>query len=110
MTHPPAHSGAPALDDAWGLLLFTLLMTTAGVALGHGELSGGLLAGAHACLPGSVDPLFRTRHGRVVEKRAPDDLPSWQALADSFQFKLASENEIRHRKAPAQEELPIFGK
>jgi 2-isopropylmalate synthase len=35
---------------------------------------------------------------------------SWQALADSFQFKLASENEIRHRKAPAQEELPIFGK
>jgi 2-isopropylmalate synthase len=35
---------------------------------------------------------------------------SWQALADSFQFKLASENKIRHRKAPAQEELPIFSK
>jgi 2-isopropylmalate synthase len=35
---------------------------------------------------------------------------SWQALADSFQFKLASENQIRNRKAPAQEELPIFGK
>jgi len=35
---------------------------------------------------------------------------SWQALADSFQFKLASENQIRHSKAPAQEELPIFGK
>jgi len=34
---------------------------------------------------------------------------SWQALADSFQFKLASEHQIRHRKAPAQEELPIFG-
>ena len=35
---------------------------------------------------------------------------SWQALADSFQFKLASENQIRHSKAPEQEELPIFGK
>lgn len=35
---------------------------------------------------------------------------SWQALADSFQFKLASENQIRLRKTPAQEELPIFGK
>ena len=35
---------------------------------------------------------------------------SWQALADSFQHKLASENRIRTSKAPAQEELPIFGK
>ena len=35
---------------------------------------------------------------------------SWQALADSFQFKLASEYQIRHSKMPAQEELPIFGK
>jgi 2-isopropylmalate synthase len=35
---------------------------------------------------------------------------SWQALADSFQFKLASENRIRSGKFPAQEELPIFGK
>ena len=35
---------------------------------------------------------------------------SWQALADSFQFKLASENRIRHRKLPEQEELPIFTK
>ena len=35
---------------------------------------------------------------------------SWQALADSFQYKLASENQIRGVKAPAQEELPIFGK
>ncbi len=35
-----------ALDDAWGLLLFTLLMTTAGVVLGHGELGDGLFAGA----------------------------------------------------------------
>jgi len=35
---------------------------------------------------------------------------SWQALADSFQFKLASENQIRLSKMPAQEELPIFGK
>jgi 2-isopropylmalate synthase len=35
---------------------------------------------------------------------------SWQALADSFQFKLASENRIRSGNVPAQEELPIFGK
>ncbi|MGD9300666.1 MAG: citramalate synthase [Desulfobacterales bacterium] len=35
---------------------------------------------------------------------------SWQALADSFQFKLASEYQIRHRKLPEQEELPIFTK
>ena len=35
---------------------------------------------------------------------------SWQALADSFQFKLASENQIRLSKMPAQEELPIFNK
>jgi 2-isopropylmalate synthase len=35
---------------------------------------------------------------------------SWQALADSFQFKLASESQIRHSKVPEQEELPIFGK
>ena len=35
---------------------------------------------------------------------------SWQALADSFQYKLASENQIRGVKAPAQEELPIFNK
>ena len=35
---------------------------------------------------------------------------SWQALADSFQFKLANEKQIRSRKYPAQEELPIFNK
>ena len=35
---------------------------------------------------------------------------SWQALADSFQFKLASENQFRLSKMPAQEELPIFNK
>ena len=35
---------------------------------------------------------------------------SWHALADSFQFKLANEKQIRNRKYPAQEELPIFGK
>ncbi len=35
---------------------------------------------------------------------------SWQALADSFQFKLASEYQIRHGKVPEQEELPIFNK
>jgi 2-isopropylmalate synthase len=35
---------------------------------------------------------------------------SWQALADSFQFKLASENQIRSSNVPAQEELPIFNK
>jgi 2-isopropylmalate synthase len=33
---------------------------------------------------------------------------SWQALADSFQFKLANEKQIRSRKYPAQEELPIY--
>jgi 2-isopropylmalate synthase len=33
---------------------------------------------------------------------------SWQALADSFQFKLASEKKIRSSKYPGQEELPIF--
>jgi 2-isopropylmalate synthase len=33
---------------------------------------------------------------------------SWQALADSFQFKLASEKQIRSGKYPEQEELPIF--
>jgi 2-isopropylmalate synthase len=35
---------------------------------------------------------------------------SWQALADSFQFKLASENQVRLSKTPAQKELPISGK
>ena len=35
---------------------------------------------------------------------------SWQALADSFQFKLATEKQIRSRVVPAQEELPIFNK
>jgi 2-isopropylmalate synthase len=35
---------------------------------------------------------------------------SWQALVDSFQFKLANEKQIRSRKYPAQEELPIFNK
>jgi len=36
---------------------------------------------------------------------------SWQALADSFQFKLASENRIRQgNKVPEQEELPLFNK
>jgi 2-isopropylmalate synthase len=35
---------------------------------------------------------------------------SWQALADSFQYKLASENQLRSDRLPAQEELPIFGK
>jgi 2-isopropylmalate synthase len=35
---------------------------------------------------------------------------SWHALADSFQFKLANEKQIRSRKYPAQEELPIFKK
>jgi 2-isopropylmalate synthase len=33
---------------------------------------------------------------------------SWQALADSFQFKLANEKQIRSSKYPEQEELPIF--
>ena len=35
---------------------------------------------------------------------------SFQALADSFQFKLASENQIRYEKSLAQEELSIIGK
>ena len=35
---------------------------------------------------------------------------SWQALADSFQFKLATEKQIRSRMVPEQEELPIFNK
>jgi 2-isopropylmalate synthase len=34
---------------------------------------------------------------------------SWQALADSFQYKLASEKQIRSgQQFPEQEELPIF--
>ena len=33
---------------------------------------------------------------------------SWQALADSFQYKLASEKQIRNGQVPEQEELPIF--
>jgi 2-isopropylmalate synthase len=33
---------------------------------------------------------------------------SWQALADSFQFKLANEKQIRSSKYPEQEILPIF--
>jgi 2-isopropylmalate synthase len=33
---------------------------------------------------------------------------SWQALADSFQFKLANEKQIRSSKYPEQEALPIF--
>lgn len=35
---------------------------------------------------------------------------SWQALADSFQYKLASESQLRSERMPSQEELPIFGK
>ena len=35
---------------------------------------------------------------------------SWHALADSFQYKLASEKQIRSRHASAQEELPLFTK
>ncbi len=35
---------------------------------------------------------------------------SWQALADSFQFKLANEKRIRSSKYPEQEALPIFNK
>ncbi len=35
---------------------------------------------------------------------------SWQALADSFQYKLASENMIRSRNVPEQEEQPVFNK
>jgi 2-isopropylmalate synthase len=33
---------------------------------------------------------------------------SWQALADSFQYKLAGEKQIRSTHFPEQEELPIF--
>ena len=33
---------------------------------------------------------------------------SWQALADSFQYKLADEKRIRNSHFPEQEELPIF--
>ena len=33
---------------------------------------------------------------------------SWQALADSFQYKLASEKQFRSKPFPEQEELPIF--
>jgi 2-isopropylmalate synthase len=33
---------------------------------------------------------------------------SWQALADSFQYKLANENQIRSRLFPEPEQLPIF--
>ena len=33
---------------------------------------------------------------------------SWHALADSFQYKLASEKRIRSGPVPEQEELPIF--
>jgi len=35
---------------------------------------------------------------------------SWQALADSFQYKLANEKQIRSVQYPEQEELPIFNK
>ena len=35
---------------------------------------------------------------------------SWQALADSFQFKLDNEKKIRSGRIPEQEELPIFNK
>ena len=35
---------------------------------------------------------------------------SWQALADSFQYKLANEKQIRSGLLPEQEELPIFNK
>jgi len=35
---------------------------------------------------------------------------SWQALADSFQYKLATEKRIRSGQIPEQEELPIFSK
>ncbi|MBT8365396.1 MAG: hypothetical protein KJP23_11885, partial [Deltaproteobacteria bacterium] len=35
---------------------------------------------------------------------------SWQALADSFQYKLAGEKQIRNGQVPDQEELPIFNK
>ena len=33
---------------------------------------------------------------------------SWQALADSFQYKLANEKQIRSGLIPEQEELPLF--
>ena len=35
---------------------------------------------------------------------------SWHALADSFQYKLANEKQIRDGQFPAQEALPIFNK
>jgi len=35
---------------------------------------------------------------------------SWQALADSFQYKLAGEKQIRSGLTPEQGELPIFNK
>jgi 2-isopropylmalate synthase len=35
---------------------------------------------------------------------------SWQALADSFQFKLANEKQIRSGRIHEQEELPIFNR
>ena len=35
---------------------------------------------------------------------------SWQALADSFQYKLAGEKQIRNQHFAEQEELPIFDK
>ncbi len=35
---------------------------------------------------------------------------SWQALADSFQYKLAGEKQIRSGLIPEQEELPLFNK
>ena len=35
---------------------------------------------------------------------------SWQALADSFQYKLAGEAQFRSGMRPEQEELPIFNK
>ena len=35
---------------------------------------------------------------------------SWQALADSFQYKLANEKQFRSIQYPEQEELPIFNK
>ena len=35
---------------------------------------------------------------------------SWQALADSFQYKLATEKRIRGGQIHEQEELPIFSR
>ncbi len=35
---------------------------------------------------------------------------SWQALADSFQYKLAHEKRIRSRHTPSQAELPLFSR